>query len=129
MIITGFAASVILLEPHYNPLLPAVLPLFLAFGVRTPFFHSLLPACNFAKFLLVCAGPYTQHAYLFHQCGVSLLWDGRIADCTVRHLGVYCPFSSYLCYIWNMTIKYIFDKKLQNIIEPCTHALICLICD
>ena len=34
--------------------LPAVLPLFLAFGVRTPFFHSLLPARNVAKFLLVC---------------------------------------------------------------------------
>ena len=62
MIITGHAASVILLEsPHPdNSLLPAVLPLFLSFGVRTSFFHSLLPACNLAKLLLVCARPKTS---------------------------------------------------------------------
>ena len=38
---------------------------------------------------------YMQLAYLFHQCATSLLSrDSRIADCTVRHLGVERPFSS-----------------------------------
>ena len=41
----------------------------------------------------------TQHypplAYLFHQCGASLLSrDGRILDCIVRHPVVEHPFSS-----------------------------------
>ena len=41
---------------------------------------------------------YTQLAYLFHQCETSRLSrDGRIADCTVRHPGVGCSFSSCLC--------------------------------
>ena len=36
-------------------------------------------------------------AYLFHQCMTSLLSrDGRVAGCTVRHLGVERPFSSLL---------------------------------
>ena len=40
---------------------------------------------------------YTQLAYLFHQCAKSLLSrDCRIAGCTVRHLGVERPFSSYI---------------------------------
>ena len=39
---------------------------------------------------------YTQRAYLFYQCGTSLLSrDGRIADRNVRHPGVERPFSSY----------------------------------
>ena len=38
---------------------------------------------------------YTQLAYLFHQYATILLSrDSRIADCTVRHLGVERPFSS-----------------------------------
>ena len=38
---------------------------------------------------------YTQLAYLFHQCAMSLLSrDSRIADCTVRYPGVERPFSS-----------------------------------
>ena len=40
---------------------------------------------------------YTQLAYLFHKCAMSLLSrDGRIADCTVRHPSVERPFSSLL---------------------------------
>ena len=43
---------------------------------------------------------FTQLAYLFLQCGTSFLSrDGRIADCTVRNLGVQCPFFS-LFFFW-----------------------------
>ena len=43
---------------------------------------------------------YVQIAYLFHQCGASLLSrDGRTADCTVKHPGVELSFSSYHCEI------------------------------
>ena len=43
--------------------------------------------------------PYTHSAlrsYLFHQCGTSLFTrDGRIANRTVRHLGVEYQFSKF----------------------------------
>ena len=40
---------------------------------------------------------YTQLAYLFHQCAMSILSrDSRIADCTVRHQGVERQFSSFI---------------------------------
>ena len=38
---------------------------------------------------------YTKLPHLFHQCATSLVSrDSRIADCTVRHLGVERPFFS-----------------------------------
>ena len=44
---------------------------------------------------LACMRRYTQLAYLFHQCATSLFSrNSCIADCTVRHQGVECPFSS-----------------------------------
>ena len=64
---------------------------------------------------------YTQLAYLFHQRGKSLLSrDSRIADCTVRHLGVERPFSSldrsFSFYVLIWTISY-FVTKIFLVLE------------
>ena len=48
---------------------------------------------------LACMWRYTQLAYLFHQCAMSLFSrDSHIADCTVRHPGVKHLFSSLNCF-------------------------------
>ena len=52
--------------------------------------------CVYRSVFLARMQRYTQMAYLFHQYATRLLSrDGRIADCTVRHLSVERPFSSY----------------------------------
>ena len=52
---------------------------------------------TYRRVSLTCMQCYTRYAYLFHQCGTSLLSrDGRITDCTVRHQLVEHLFSSSL---------------------------------
>ena len=58
----------------------------------------LLHACRNAKKYAIITRMQrkTQLAYLFHQCGTSLLSrDCRITDCTLRHPGAERPLSGY----------------------------------